>query len=538
MPSTPASARTSSSFPPPPSRKYHLFSAQDNGFVRTSSSNLQSDHSRPTSPTTSSARKQHSRSPPPQLRPQSPRTSLRSPPPTATSKFILPGKRGKVARLILVAVILFPPVAFFLLAMLPLLLAVSVVFTYSIAWLLYWSRAGPFSFSKLPLDPRRVWKLNKVVFSVILGDLDLIPVGLALVRFRFFTMRGSNDFITDVHYNPRRPNNKMDIYIPEGAVRSSDLKAHQGDMDSDDNAALKPVVVFIYGGAWSAGSRWTYTLIGARLRSMGYVVFLPDYSIHPQGFIREMEQDVKMAIQWTHNNCRSYGGDPQKIFLMGHSAGAQLCALTVLNDSIRRIPTSLLGSSPAAITTSPILTSLLTERKDDRHSGVLPRIRGMILCSGVYDIGEHYKHESMRGVEEISAMARVMGSSELTFRQHSPTIILQELLQVSTGIDPKYPTESQTRHQHLLRHLKSLLPIETIVIHGDRDLTVPWKSSSEFYMELKTLQLGAGARLRMMAGMGHAEPVVALMPNLSNNPFKKLLLSEISQFIDGNRTSQ
>ncbi|KAF9135722.1 hypothetical protein BGW39_000591 [Mortierella sp. 14UC] len=415
-----------------------------------------------------------------------------------------------------------------------------VVFTYSIAWLLYWSRAGPFSFSKLPLDPRRVWKLNKVVFQVILGDLDLIPIGLSLIRYRQFTMRGSNDVITDVHYNPKRPSNKMDIYVPEGAVRSSDLKAHQEHnayMDSDDQAALKPVVVFIYGGAWSAGSRWTYTLIGARLRSMGYIVFLPDYSIHPQGFIGEMEQDVKMAIQWTHNNCRSYGGDPQRLFIMGHSAGAHLCALTVLNDSIRRIPTSLLGSSPSAITASPILKSLLTERKDDRHSGVLPRIRGMILCSGVYDIGEHYKHESMRGVEEISAMARVMGSSEATFRQHSPTIILQELLQVSTGIDPNYPTESQTRHQHLLRHLKSLLPIETIVMHGDKDQTVPWKSSSEFYMELKTLQLGAGARLRMMVGMGHAEPVVALMPNLLNNPFKKPLLTEISQFIDGNKNS-
>ncbi|KAK3845956.1 MAG: Alpha/Beta hydrolase protein [Linnemannia gamsii] len=353
-------------------------------------------------------------------------------------------------------------------------------------------------------------------------------------------MRGSNDFITDVHYNPKRPNNKMDIYVPVGAVRSSDLKAHQdhnSDLDSGDNAALKPVVVFIYGGAWSAGSRWTYTLIGARLRSMGYVVFLPDYSIHPQGFIAEMEQDVKMAVQWTHNNCRSYGGDPQQLFFMGHSAGAHLCALAVLNDSIRRIPTSLLGSSPSAITASPILKALLTERKDDRHSGVMPRIRGMILCSGVFDIGEHYRHESMRGVEEISAMARVMGSSEATFRQNSPTIILQELLQVSTGIDPNYPTESQTRHQHLLRHLKSLLPIETIVIHGDKDLTVPWKSSSEFYMELKTLQLGAGARLRMMVGMGHAEPVVALMPNLLNNPFKKPLLAEISHFIDGNRNT-
>ena len=124
MPSTPAPARTSS-FHPRSSRKHHLFSAQDNGFVRTSSSNLQNDHCRPTSPTTSSARKKHSRSPPPQLRPRSPRTSLRSPSSTATSTFILPGKRGKVTRLILVAVILFPPVAFFFLAMLPLLLVVS-----------------------------------------------------------------------------------------------------------------------------------------------------------------------------------------------------------------------------------------------------------------------------------------------------------------------------------------------------------------------------------------------------------------------------
>lgn len=125
MPSTPASARTSSSFPPRPPRKHHLFSAQDNGFVRTSSSNLQNDHSRPTSPTTTPARKQHSRSPPPQIRPRSPLTSPRSPSPTATSTFILPGKRGKVTRLILVAVILFPPVAFFFLAMLPFLLVVS-----------------------------------------------------------------------------------------------------------------------------------------------------------------------------------------------------------------------------------------------------------------------------------------------------------------------------------------------------------------------------------------------------------------------------
>ncbi|KAF9994755.1 hypothetical protein BGZ80_001833 [Entomortierella chlamydospora] len=341
-------------------------------------------------------------------------------------------------------------------------------------------------------------------------------------------MRGSPDLITDVHYNQKRPANKLDIYIPS-AHQAEDSHLLQNNLGKD---ALRPVIVFIYGGAWSSGSKFIYTLFGARLRSMGYLVMIPEYSIFPRGTIGDMEQDVKMAILWAYKNCRDFGGDPQQIYLMGHSAGAHLCAQAVLNDSIRRIPVSLFGSSSSAISSSPILSTLFSEPINQNE--VLPRLRGMILCSGVYDIGEHYKHETSRGVEQISAMGRVMGNSEATFRLNSPTNVLQELLQVSTTIDRNYPTESQTRHQNLLRNLKSLLPIETLVIHGDKDQTVPWRSSSEFYVELKTLQLGSSARMRVFPDMGHEEPVVALMPTFGRNaPFRQPLMDEISLFIDG-----
>ncbi|KAG0099129.1 hypothetical protein BGZ93_009013 [Podila epicladia] len=387
------------------------------------------------------------------------------------------------------------------------------------------------TFSKLPLDPRRIWKLNKVFFGAIVSNIALIPVGISLVKYRYWTSRQSDALLTNIHYNPKRPDNKMDIH--------ANLNSDSGYTSS----VLRPVVVFIYGGSWSSGSKLKYTLLGAKLRQMGYVVMIPDYTLYPKGSVNHMQEDVKLAVQWASRNCRQYGGDPQRLYLMGHSAGAHLCALAVLKDCLTRIPHAILGPSPVSISSSPVLSTLLyeasKERKAQKKQGggdqedVLPRLRGMILCAGVYDIGEHYKHESMRGVEQISAMSRAMGNSVLTFGMNSPTILAQELLQVSTTIDSRFP-ESQTRHQLLLRHLKALFPAETLMIHGDDDRTVPARSSMEFWMELKALQLGSTVKLRVVPGMAHHVPVVALMPTfVKSSPFTESLVSELSQFIDG-----
>ncbi|KAF9304568.1 hypothetical protein BGZ74_001230 [Mortierella antarctica] len=424
--------------------------------------------------------------------------------------------------------------------LLPFILVIAAVFMYSFAWFVFWSMASPKSLSAMPLHPLKIWKLNKVIIGVIVSNLGLLPVGISLIKYRYFTMRNStksSGLLTDIQYQAGRPSNKLDIYIPE-SVRVMDSRSFRLNGDAKAGLQLRPVIVFIYGGGWASGNKWMYTLVGARLREMGYVVFIPEYSVFPKGTIQDMEQEVRSAIQWAFEHCVEFGGDPQRMYLAGHSAGAHLCALAVWNDCIKRTPASLFGG-PSNISKSPILSSLLQnvpQGQLDNANDVLPRLRGMMLYSGVYDIVEHYKHESMRGVEELSAMGRLMGGTEESFRLWSPRFILQELVDVSAFVD-KDTTGSQNRQSNLLQHLKSLLPVETLVIHGDNDRTVPVKSSTDLFVEFKALKLGSSTRFQVMEGMGHEEPVVAIMPSIApKSKYTRPLIQELRQFMEGGKS--
>ncbi|KAF9326249.1 hypothetical protein BG006_010303 [Podila minutissima] len=425
--------------------------------------------------------------------------------------------------------------------LLPFILVIAAVFMYSFAWFVFWSMASPKSLSVMPLHPLKIWKLNKVIIGVIVSNLGLLPIGISLIKYRYFTMRNStksSGLLTDIQYQAGRSSNKLDIYIPE-SVRVMDSRSFRLNGDAKAGLQLRPVIVFIYGGGWASGNKWMYTLVGARLREMGYVVFIPEYSVFPKGTIQDMEQEVRSATQWAFEHCVEYGGDPQRMYLAGHSAGAHLCALAVWNDCIKRTPASLFGG-PANISKSPILSSLLQnvpQGQLDNANDVLPRLRGMMLYSGVYDIVEHYKHESMRGVEELSAMSRLMGGTEESFRLWSPRFILQELVDVSASVD-KDTTGSQNRQSNLLQHLKSLLPVETLVIHGDNDRTVPVKSSTDLFVEFKALKLGSSTRFQVMEGMGHEEPVVAIMPSIApKSKFTRPLIQELRQFMEGGKSA-
>ncbi|KAG0230170.1 hypothetical protein BGW41_002592 [Actinomortierella wolfii] len=378
----------------------------------------------------------------------------------------------------------------------------------------------------------------------------MLPIGISLVRYRYLNTASSGNhgtLLADIRYNPLRPDNKLDVHIPIEKIESSSNSGRSTDnheLPANSHRHLRPVVVFIYGGAWSSGSKWMYTLIGARLSQMGYVAVIPDYSTYPKGKVYEMEQDVKLAIQWAYRNCREFGGDPNRLYAMGHSAGGHLVALTVIKDALQRLPASLIDDATAQ---SNMLTQILRERKrsakknglygsGEHGMDILPRLRGVILCSSPFDIGKHYAHEATRGVEEVSAMARVMGVDYESFCRNSPTCILQELLRASTKAMPALSSamDQQTRHQHMLRQLRNLMPIETLLIHGDEDKTVPMRSTRELFIELKAIQLGHSVRFKVMEGMGHIEPVLALMPSFAvNDPFTEPLVDEISQFIDG-----
>lgn len=100
----------------------------------------------------------------------------------------------------------------------------------------------------------------------------------------------------------------LDAYTPIGA---------RGD----------PVVVFFYGGSWSEGKRRWYRYVGDALANHGVVAFIPDYRKYPDVRFPAFMHDAANAVRWAREHASEFGGDPQRIFVMGHSAGGQIAAL-------------------------------------------------------------------------------------------------------------------------------------------------------------------------------------------------------------------
>ncbi|MDQ2971373.1 MAG: alpha/beta hydrolase [Rhodanobacteraceae bacterium] len=105
------------------------------------------------------------------------------------------------------------------------------------------------------------------------------------------------------------------------------------DVYSPTGAKDAPVVVFFYGGRWEKGSRRQYRYAGAALAAQGVVVVVLDYRKYPQVKLDGVMTDAANAVGWTRAHAGDYGGDPNAIFLMGHSAGAHIGALLATDKS-------------------------------------------------------------------------------------------------------------------------------------------------------------------------------------------------------------
>jgi acetyl esterase/lipase len=106
---------------------------------------------------------------------------------------------------------------------------------------------------------------------------------------------------------------------------------HTLDVCRPKTATGAPVIVFFYGGGWRSGSKRIYRYVAKALARRGYVAVLPDYRIYPQARYPDFLDDGALAVSWVQDNAKSFGGDPQKIFLMGHSAGAHIAAMLTID---------------------------------------------------------------------------------------------------------------------------------------------------------------------------------------------------------------
>jgi acetyl esterase/lipase len=128
----------------------------------------------------------------------------------------------------------------------------------------------------------------------------------AVTTSKTYTKQADVAFGTD-------PRQKLDVYTPR------DLKG------------AAPVVVFFYGGSWNSGSRQDYAFVGEALASRGIVAVIADYRLYPQVRYPAFIEDGALAVAWTVKDISRFGGDPKRIFVMGHSSGAYNAAMVALD---------------------------------------------------------------------------------------------------------------------------------------------------------------------------------------------------------------
>ncbi len=119
----------------------------------------------------------------------------------------------------------------------------------------------------------------------------------------------------------------------QAVPRTFSYGAEKLDVYASPRDEGKPVLVFIHGGAWTFGNRRNVFALPELARRLGMILVSVDYRTLPQAKVTLQREDVAEAINWVRTYIGQLGGDPQRMTIMGHSAGAHLASLTVLDGS-------------------------------------------------------------------------------------------------------------------------------------------------------------------------------------------------------------
>ena len=440
-------------------------------------------------------------------------------------------------------------------------------------------------------SPQKVYALN---YSILQKLYITIKYAQSYLRWKRFYQKldtfavrknipyGRNDCTLDL-YHPNVPR-------PEGGYMSM------------------PVVIFVYGGAWGSGDKNMYGPLCVEIANrLNAVVCCPNLSIYPKGYVDDMIQDVVDCVAWTCDNPHIHGANKNNIVLIGHSSGAHLCVMSVLEllnieipgepyQSRIRFDESYFNNKPRSDTLddssgssasfcvvndnldkSTAVASVFTETKDvlpslsdstastsisastfemiksedteenihgssekgeiseymgkGDNSGIgskgvekkddievksagqkqaaesnddvarpkelethatltdlIKSIKVVVGLAGVYNISDHFEHESGRGVEDISSMARAMYGQDY-FDRFSPDVLCRTL-------SPSASAPS------------------ILLLHGTEDYVVPVKSTTKLCESLQENMMDV--TVRIIPGCDHYEICLDLMDPTSN----------------------
>lgn len=141
--------------------------------------------------------------------------------------------------------------------------------------------------------------------SFLLKALNMLDAALSLGR--------TGPVVRDLAYGSEK-RQRLDIYRPRAAA-----------------GGARPVLVFFYGGNWDSGDKHDYAFAGRAFAALGYVAVLPDYTHTHERPYPAFMADGAAALAWVRDHISDHGGDPARIAVAGHSAGAYIAVTLALD---------------------------------------------------------------------------------------------------------------------------------------------------------------------------------------------------------------
>nr|WP_294849723.1 alpha/beta hydrolase [uncultured Sphingomonas sp.] len=163
--------------------------------------------------------------------------------------------------------------------------------------------------------PRKPGPFGRRIVSMARGALDRLPrIGLSLAAMLDWASRrvwGGDRAIlaASAAYGPD-PRQMLDVWVPANGA-----------------SGPLPIIIFFYGGGWESGERRDFGFVGRALAAKGFIAVLPDYRRLPDHVFPSFVEDGAAAVRWATRHAGDFGGDPSRIAVSGHSAGAHLAAL-------------------------------------------------------------------------------------------------------------------------------------------------------------------------------------------------------------------
>ena len=278
----------------------------------------------------------------------------------------------------------------------------------------------------------------------------------------------------DVRYTPGSDRQTLDVFAPR---KARDL----------------PVVIFVHGGGWFMGDKNMFGFhraVGRFLARHGYVAVLINYRLSPAVKHPEHVKDVARAVKWVRANITTYGGDPDRIVLSGHSAGAHLASLLATDE------TYLKGADRKAL-------------------------RGVVSVSGVYRIPD--QEDCARVVSDALLGFPALGDKHIDDAIRSIPGMVRMMpklnpFRLAFGDDPDVRKQASP-----LSHVRKGLP-PFLILYAENELPLLGEQAREFGKALK--DAGDEEQVCRIDGANH----VTMLFRLSEN--KDVVSEKVLKFLE------